>query len=288
MISRRAFLAGGGAVGAAAAAGVVLGEPAWRHDVRQLIHPDPEPLHPVPLTPQGPVIEGAFPSAAMGAVTGWSIAYPHGMAAGSALPMLLVLHGRGDDHHDVLGSHRLGVFLSDAVSKGVPPFAVVGVDGGDHSYWHRRASGQDPQRMIIDELLPMLARRKLLTSRLALGGWSMGGYGALLLAERLSSPVRAVAVDSPAIWSHAGESASGAFDSAADFTTHDVLGDARRLAGTPLRVSCGTSDAFIPGVKALLQALPGAQADLGPGGHDLAWWQHAAPPQLAFIGHHLS
>jgi hypothetical protein len=79
MISRRAFLAGGGAVGAAAAAGVVLGEPAWRHDVRQLIHPEPEPLHPVPLTPQGPVIEGAFPSAAMGAVTGWSIAYPHGM-----------------------------------------------------------------------------------------------------------------------------------------------------------------------------------------------------------------
>lgn len=224
----------------------------------------------------------------MGAATGWSIAYPHGTAPGTPLPVLLVLHGRGDDHRDVLGSHRLGAFLSDAVGKAVPPFALVGVDGGNHSYWHQRASGEDPQRMIVDELLPLLARHQLLTSRLALGGWSMGGYGALLLAERLGSGVRAVAVDSPALWLRAQDSAPGAFDSAADFNTHNVLADVRRLAGIPLRVSCGTLDPFLPGVKALLRVIPGAQAELGPGGHDLAWWQHAAPAQLAFVGNHLS
>ena len=269
----------------AGAGGAVVEAPS----LKRLLGLTPEPSHPVPAGPVGEVVSGSFRSTAMGTTTGWSIGYPHGSAPGADLPLLLELHGRGDDHRDAFGSHRLGSFLSAAVRSGVPPFAIASVDGGNHTYWHGRRSGQDPQAMILDELLPLLARRGLRTGRVALGGWSMGGYGALLLAERLGpARVAAVVADSPAIWQRWQDSAGGAFDGGSDFAAHDVLASARRLSGVPVRVSCGTSDPFIPGVRALLRAVPTAEHDLAPGVHDVAWWQHAAPGQLAFAGRHLT
>jgi pimeloyl-ACP methyl ester carboxylesterase len=142
--------------------------------------------------------------------------------------------------------------------------------------------------MLVDEFLPLLASRGLDVDRFAVGGWSMGGYGALLLAERLGDRrIAAIAVDSPAIWTRASDTAPGAFDDRQDFLEHDVLrriGPVRRI---PVRISCGTADPFFPGVKTLLAALPSAEHDLGAGAHDLAWWRHAAPGQLMFVGRHL-
>jgi len=283
VITRRQLLLGGAAL--ALALGAEAEQPRLRQGARRLLLGDPEPAHPLP-SGQGTVVQGTFTSRAMQTTTRWSVAYPGPVTPG--LPVLLVLHGRGDDARAVLGSHRLGAFLTQAVQRGTPPFAVVAVDGGDHTYWHRRASGQDPQAMLTGELLPLLSAHGLQTRRVALGGWSMGGYGALLLAERLgSSRITAVAVDSPAIWRRASESAPGAFDDPTDFTAHDVLAGAADLAEIPVRVSCGTSDPFLPGVRALLRDLPHAEHDLAAGVHDLAWWQHAAPAQLAFVGRQL-
>ena len=225
----------------------------------------------------------------MGRPISWSVGYPPQGRPGMPLSFLLVLHGRGDSHQDVLGSHHLGSFLAAAVRAGTPAFALVAVDGGDHSYWHRRRDGEDPQAMITDELVPVLAGQGLRTARFCVGGWSMGGYGALLLAERLGpARVAACAVDSPALWLEAGDSAPGAFDDRADFHANDVIAQHAQLKGIPVRISCGTSDPFLPGVRALLTAAPALQHDLSPGGHDLAFWQHAAPSQLAFVGQHLA
>jgi pimeloyl-ACP methyl ester carboxylesterase len=225
----------------------------------------------------------------MQVTTGWSIAYPPGSPPGSTLRVLLVLHGRGSSHTDVFASLKIDRFLAAAVRGGVPPFAVVSVDGGDHTYWHARRSGEDPPAMLLDELLPLLARRGLRTERLALGGWSMGGYGALLLAERLGAArVAAVAVDSPALLLRWQDAAHGAFDDADDFARHNVLTSVAKLRGIPVRVTCGTHDPFIPGVRAFLKSFPAAARDLAPGGHDVAWWQHAAPGQLEFVGRHLT
>ena len=58
------------------------------------------------------------------------------------------------------------------------------VDGGNFC-WHARRCGIDPANIIVQELLALLARKGLDTERIALMGWSMGGYGALLLASRL-------------------------------------------------------------------------------------------------------
>jgi enterochelin esterase-like enzyme len=288
MLSRRRVLVGTGvlALGGAAA---VLEVPSLRRHAAALVHPVPVPPHPVPGGPTGQLISGSFASRAVGRVTGWSVAYPHGSAPGAALPVLVALHGRGNDHTDAFGTHHLDRFLSAAVRTGVPPFAIASVDGGSSSYWHPRSSGEDPQAMVVDELLPLLRARGLHVDRIALGGWSMGGYGALLLAERLGrSRVAAVAIDSPALWVRWKDSAPGAFDGPDDFAAHDVLGSLAAVAGIPVRVSCGTSDPFIGGVRTLLHRLPTATHDLGPGGHTVEWWQHAAPAQLAFAGQALT
>lgn len=285
MVSRRSLLLGGGATVAAGA----IGYAAEGQRIRRALHVAPSSPHEVPDVATGQVLSGSFRSTAMQTTTGWSICYPHGYAPGSRLPVLLELHGRGDDHRDPFVSHRLDSFLSAAVRAGTPPYAIVSVDGGTHTYWHRRRSGEDPQAMILTELLPLLAAHGLRITRLALGGWSMGGYGALLLAQRLGpSVVAAVAVDSPALWKRYGDTAGGAFDDSADFRGHDVLAASGRLAGIPLRVSCGSADPFLPGVLALLAAIPTAERDVAPGGHDVAWWKHAAPQQLAFVGKHLA
>lgn len=285
MLTRRSALLGGGALVVAGGAAVLTEGPR----LRRVLHLEPESPHHVPSGPVGELVSGSFFSAAMKTTTGWSIAYPHGTATGSRLPVLVTLHGRSGTHRSAFSDTHLDRFLSAAVRSGVAPFAIASVDGGNHSYYHPRADGTDPQRMIVDELLPVLAARGLRTDRIALGGISMGGYGALLLAERLGpSRVAVVAVDSPAVWQRWQDSAQGAFDGPQDFSAHDVIEASATLRGLPVRVTCGTSDPFLPGVRELLRKLPSAERELGPGAHNSAWWLHTAPAQLAFVGRHLT
>ena len=114
--------------------------------------------------------------------------------------------------------------LAQAVAAGLPPFAVVAVDGGG-GYWHKRASGEDSGAMVLDELIPMLGSQGLDTSRVAFLGWSMGGYGALLLGARLGAArTAAICAVSPALWTSSGAAAPGAFDGADDYAANTVWG----------------------------------------------------------------
>jgi pimeloyl-ACP methyl ester carboxylesterase len=161
--------------------------------------------------------------------------------------------------------------------------ALVAMDGGDHTYWHNRADGDDPQRMLLDELLPRLAAAGMRTSRFALFGWSMGGYGALLLAEKVGrARVAFVAVDSPAIWLSPGDSAPGAFDDAEDFVRNDIFPRRAQLAGVPVRVVCGKADPFVGATRAFVQGVPDLVAvDYPVGGHTPEVWSSTAASQLA-------
>lgn len=256
--------------------------------IRRALHLVPSSPDPVPEVPTGQLLTGSFRSAAMRATTGWSLAYPHGSSSSARLPLLLTFHGRTGDHRDAFDVNHYDRFLTAAVRSGVPPFAIASVDGGDHSYFHARADGTDPERMILQELLPMLARRGLKTDRIGLHGVSMGGYGALLLAERLGpARVAVVAADAPAIWQRWQDSAQGAFDGEQDFADHDVLTLSSTLYDVPTRITVGSDDPFRPGVTAMLKRLPSAESEIAPGAHNATWWRHAAPKQLAFIGQRL-
>ncbi len=171
------------------------------------------PRRPPPAAPAEPaptMVTGSFVSAARGGVnTNWAIARPPGQTR--PLRPVIALHGKGSDAATVMaGGVEQG--LAQAVDAGLPPFAVVAVDGGG-SYWHKRASGEDSGAMVLDELIPMLDTKGLDTSRVAFLGWSMGGYGALLLGGRLG-PARTAAICavSPALWLSSGAAAPGAFD----------------------------------------------------------------------------
>lgn len=288
-VSRRQLLTGAAGLAVVGGATAVEGGRVWRHADR-LLHPTPQPTFSIPATKPGGVVTGAFTSSARGGRrVRWALAYPPGAGTGAELPVALVLHGRGDSFASAFGSHALDRYLAAAVEAGAPAYALASVDGGDHSYWHRRKDGDDPQQMIVEEFLPLLAARGLRTSTIGLTGWSMGGYGALLLAERLGrSGCAAVAVDSPALWTSAGATAPGAFDDAADFARNNVFAARPRLAGVPLRVAIGTSDPFYAATRSFVAGLqPRPVTDFSIGGHTLAFWRHSAPFQLRFLAAHL-
>jgi enterochelin esterase-like enzyme len=184
---------------------------------------------------------------------------------------------------------HLDRYLADAVAKGLPPFAIASVDGGESSYWHPR-HGTDPAGMVIHEFVPLLARHGLITSRLGLYGWSMGGYGVLYLAERLRRARVAVAIaQSPAIWHHSWQSAAGAFDNAEDWRRHDIWPHLAALHGIAVKIDCGATDGFWPVTRDLRARIhPTPAGGIEPGGHDAEFWTSEAPAAIRFAGRHLA
>jgi pimeloyl-ACP methyl ester carboxylesterase len=236
---------------------------------------------PVPATAQPTMATGSFVSAARGGVsTNWAIARPPGQTA--PVRPVIALHGKGSDAATVMaGGVEQG--LAQAVAAGLPPFAVVAVDGGG-GYWHKRASGEDSGAMVLDELIPMLSSQGLDTSRVAFLGWSMGGYGALLLGSRLG-PARTAAISavSPALWMSSGATAPGAFDGADDFAANSVFG-LPALADIPIRIDIGTSDPFYSATQSFISQLPNPPAGgSSPGGHDAGFWSSQLPGELSWL-----
>ena len=131
----------------------------------------------------GRAISGVLDSRFMKAKLGWTISTP----ARSPLAVVFCLHGYHNDHQ--MAFEQLHV--PQVAAELELPVVVAAVDGGADSYWHRRADGTDAHAMLMREFIP-LVRAKVGPLPQALMGWSMGGYGALLAAERASGQFRAV------------------------------------------------------------------------------------------------
>jgi enterochelin esterase-like enzyme len=243
--------------------------------------------------PPGPSVSGTFYSAARDRAVGYTIAYPPGHRTGDRLPLVIMLHGYGGNHADALS----GMSPAQAVALragGAPsvPLAMVTVDGGN-GYWNPHP-GDDPLGMLTAELIPLCRDRFGLgrpPHRIGAMGISMGGYGALLLAEKYPALVAAVAAISPAIWTSYAEAEAanaGAYASAADFAADDAVTHAAALARIPVRVAAGYDDPFYPGVRALARVLPGGSVvNFAKGCHDDAFFTEQEPPSLAFLASHL-
>ncbi len=238
---------------------------------------------PVPLTPAAPTFAtGSFVSAARGgAMTNWIIARPPGQTA--PLRPVILLHGKDSSAHTVM-SMGVEQFLADAVRAGLPPFAVAAVDGGN-GYWHRRASGEDAGAMVLDEFIPLLAEQGVNTSRAAFLGWSMGGYGAMLLGSRLGARrTAAICAVSPALWTSPGAAAPGAFDGAADYEANSVWGLPGLGGDIPLRIDCGFDDPFYSSTQQFIAQLPTPPAGgFSPGGHNAAFWSSQLTGELSWV-----
>jgi dienelactone hydrolase len=204
----------------------------------------------------------------------WRLALPD--RAGSH-PTVVVLHGRGGSADAAFDDQR----VQDHVAR--TGLAVASVDGGNH-WWHARRSGIDTGAMVREDFLPLVAEQTRYAGPLALLGWSMGGYGALLLASELGpARVGAVVAESAALWTSRPAEPPEAFDDDADFARHDVFRRTHALAAIPVRLDCGDRDSFVDANRAFARALPTAVLTIDRGDHSWDYWRSHAGPQLDWV-----
>jgi S-formylglutathione hydrolase FrmB len=188
--------------------------------------------------------------------------------------LLVLLHGSGA---------RPRQFMSDELFTGLaePGSPVVVMpNGGDHSYWHNRSSGKWAS-MVLDRVIPDAQRRFHTKGKVAIGGISMGGYGALHIASLRPSLFCAVGGHSAALWRRFGATAPGAFDNADDFRNNNVFAAASKLKKLNVWLDVGDRDSFKDADAALARKLS-ANLHVYPGGHDSAYWNSHMRTYLGF------
>jgi len=211
---------------------------------------------------------------------------------GKGRPVLVFLHGRRD------GPGGETTNLNEPMYKGLGEQGdrapvVVFPDGGGGRYWHNRRGGRWGD-YVVDEVIPRaLQESGADRTRIAIGGISMGGFGALDIARLHPGRFCAVGSHSGALWSSAGETAPGAFDDAEDFGRHNVIGAARNnpfvYGRARVWLDGGRSDPFAPGLRALAAAL-GRHASVHhyPGGHEGKYWRSHWGAYLSFYARALA
>ncbi|MBV9292029.1 MAG: esterase [Frankiales bacterium] len=288
-ISRRALLTGGAALGALLAAGGVGAAVEWDNPTFVRLRGGCGSTPGLPHSSYA-VTNGTINSAAMRATLPWSVALPPGHSAGDGTPLLLCLPGRGSGPDAVLHAEGIPAWAS----AGGYRFAIATPGGGAATYWHPRRTGIDPLRYLVDDFIPMVEQRFGVggdRQHRAAIGWSMGGFGVLLLAQQQRDLLGAVAAMSPAVFPSYSDALSGhpdTFDSAADWQRYGLWNHLADLRGTPVRIDCGGADPFAPTARMLLRRVPGAVGGITSGCHDNSFWRRTTPKALRFLASHLS
>jgi S-formylglutathione hydrolase FrmB len=196
--------------------------------------------------------------------------------------LLVFLHGYGGTPADTLGPAFVAALrrLGDRAPVVVLPDGQVG-------WWHDRAEGRWGS-YVLDEVIPAaLARSGADPHRVAVGGISMGGFGALNLG-RHQDRFCAVGGHSPAVFERGSDDISFGFDNAADFSRNDLIGIARTRSpfDAPVWIDVGDRDDLRPADALLARELRARGADVSfhvwPGNHDGSYWDAHFADYLAF------
>ena len=276
-ITRRQFVTGGLATGAVGVVGGGVVATRNIHGTRRFLH-----RHGLLSGP-----DQAIPNVQANVEYGTLHPYTGAVNFGAYVPdgrveaVLYGLHGRGGSHRDTFESIGVHKFIA---ARGLP-WAVASLDGGE-AFWHQRHDGTNTDRDLVDVLMPMMIERTGSAKSIVIG-WSMGGYGALLLPQKHSGRFVAAIANSPSIWPTFSEATPGAFDDAADFAANDVLADVAQFGNTAVRVDCGEDDPFAGAVGDLHKRAPDLDVNIRSGFHEDASWRSYLPGQLDFIQAHL-
>jgi enterochelin esterase-like enzyme len=201
---------------------------------------------------------------------------------GRGRELLVFLHGRSSAPDSNL---RQSLFDSLQALGGRAPNVLL-ADGGDHSYWHDRRDGNWGMSLLREAIPAALLRSRADARRVAIGGISMGGFGALDLARLAPNRFCAIGAHSPALWYRAADTPSGAFDDAQDFARHDLirLARSRSLYRTAVWIDVGRQDPFLHADTSLAQELRAhgtrVQFTVQSGGH--SGWSGRMPEYLRF------
>ena len=200
----------------------------------------------------------------------------HGRPGDAPRPLLVLLHGRTDDDEgpdSLLSDELLGAL--ERLGPAAP--AVLLVNGGEASYFHDRDDGRWASYVLREAIPAGLRRLRADPKRIAIGGISMGGFGALHLASRQT--FCAVGGHSPALWRAAGETPEGAFDDAADFARTTPF--ARAPTADDVWLDVGDDDPFRAATVALGEQM-GERVRVWPGKHEGAYWRSHMGAYLDF------
>ena len=202
---------------------------------------------------------------------------------GKGRPMLVFLHGYGASPSGTLSR----AFLK-ALRRLGDKAPVVFLPEGDVGWWHDDENGPWGSYVLKEALPAALRRSGADPHRVAIGGISMGGFGALDLGRIEPKRFCAVGGHSPAIFTRGSADAEFAFDNAADFAHHDLLGLARKGSpyNAPVWIDVGSDDELRPAVTKLARELKADSADVSfhvwPGSHNGLYWDAHFADYLRF------
>lgn len=219
---------------------------------------------------------------------GVSVVVPAGGAGDSGRRGLLVfLHPHGGSDGTFTEDEA---FFKALARLGRRAPVVAFPDGGEDSYWHDREDGGWGD-YVMEEVIPTVSKRfGTDPRRVAIGGISMGGFGAYDLALQHPGRFCAVGGHSPALWLEGGASAPGAFDDLEDFERNNVIAIVRSspaaFGAIPIWNDYGTEDPFLISDVAFDEALEGGGADLSAhewhGAHETSYWDRHWNAYLGF------
>jgi S-formylglutathione hydrolase FrmB len=204
---------------------------------------------------------------------------------GEGRPLLVLLHGYGSEPASYL---RRSWFDALAEFGNRAPDLLL-VNGGD-SFYHDRADGRWGS-YVLDEVIPAAVRKLDADgSRIAIGGISMGGFGALDIALANPDAFCAVGGHSAALWRSAAEAPVGTFDNAQDFSRNDVLALARSrlrpFGRARIWIDVGTSDSFYSADAELARTLGLQDQSITfnswPGDHSDSYWDEHVVGYMRF------
>ncbi len=212
-----------------------------------------------------------FASAALGRHVTYTVLLPERAAGPGSFPVLYQLHGASDDH-------TAWVRLSNLVRHvAALPLIVVLPDGG-LGFWLNRGPRERYEDFVIEDLAAHVAATfPARPGPCAIGGLSMGGFGAVYLGLR--HPDRFASV-----WSHSGAFraqaellAGGWPEELAAEASIEALAERADPARAPaLGIDCGVDDSLLPGSRRLHRRLSERSVPHTyrehPGAHTWAYW----------------
>lgn len=264
---------------------------------------------------QGEVREGlTLPSETLKKTMRYSIYLPPGYEMSKrTYPVVYLLHGLGDDDAGWIHNGEIAETLDRAIAgRQATPMIVVMPDGGASWFVNGVEGASKWEDYFFKEFMPFIEERfRVRTQRAsrAIGGISMGGYGALSYALRHSGQFSAcmalsptlrtpedVATISPERWSQAYAPVFGAAKGEARVSAHwqslsplKVLENAKAdtFPQTRIYLDCGDRDPLLKGAFAfhtLMDARNVIHAlRVRGGGHSWGYWRSGLQGGLIYL-----
>lgn len=241
----------------------------------------------------GIVITREINSTALNQTKEYNLYLPPNWCELSELPLLVMLHGYGGNFTDWVDDGHIDEAADELILAGeIEPLVILMPDGDDSYYVSSEYGDYEPY--IVNELVdavdsefPTAATRE---SR-SIGGYSMGGFGAMYLALTYPDKFSAVGAHSAAVFQSSNEPPPYVYGPGGEFFSERSPVSLIERNGWPvdirLFIDMGIDDRLMTSLYYVLTAFdhqPGVEfeAHVWPGGHDWDYWGTHVADYLRF------